>query len=194
MSRQKGYTLLETLLAVTVTMIVMAAAMRLLSYSAAMTARAVVRGELTENARTAADVMSANIRRASEIKIIADGNNNILKRIEMPNPDSKDRNFVFAYYPNALTGDGEYHKLYFTGADINSSAVNKSNELASNLAYIRVIHDNANTLVIEILTDNTVTANASSIDYETANKRENVTVEPVFIRVPIDITGKKINQ
>ena len=172
----RGNTLMETLIAVTVTMIVLTAAMRLLTFTSESVSRAVVRGELTECARTAADVMSVNIQRVSEFKLILNGNNT-LKRLELIEPG-----MVFAYEPDAKDGSTMYHRLLFTGLNENVS-----NELASNLADIRILLDKPDILYIEILTDNTITTNADS-----ANKRANTTVEPVFIRVPVNIAGKKI--
>jgi len=173
-----GYTLLETLLAVTVTILVLSAALRLLSFTSAAAARAVVRGELTESARTSADVMRTNIQRASELKLTADANNT-LKRLELTEPGQAS-SYIFTYDPAAPPAASGYHRLIFSGDG-------GYNELASNIACIRILSDNPDTLIIEILTDNTVTTSADS-----ANKRADITVDPVLIRIPVNVAGKTV--
>ena len=174
-----GFTLLETLLALAVTMFVLSAAMRLLSFTSASAARAVVRGELTDCARTAADVLTVNMERADEINITTVGNNTLKqmdlleKQEDLTKPGAL---YSFAYDIAAAPKDASYHRLKFGGV-----------ELASNLADIRVWPDGSDTLIIEIQTDTTLTVNA-----DTANKRAKVSVDPVIIQVPVNITGKAV--
>ncbi|MDR1560566.1 MAG: prepilin-type N-terminal cleavage/methylation domain-containing protein [Clostridiales bacterium] len=176
----EGYTLLESLVAVTVIMLVMTAALRLFSLASAATSRAAVRSELTEYARIAADVMSANIQQATEIKIELNANNTLKKlTLTLPSVTSKS---VFVYYPDLEIGTVNYHRLIFTGNNVNNA-----NVLASNLADIKIISESGNTLFIEILTDNKITNSGKS-----AIKNLNITVEPVFIRVPVNISGKTL--
>ena len=170
---------METLLALTVTMIALTAAMRLLTVASSASARAVVRGELTECARTAADVITVNIQRASEIKLTTDGNNT-LERLDLTEPEGK---FTILYDKDASVFPSGLHRLYFSGSDVNPT-----NELASNLADIKITADSPNTLSIEIVTDNTVTTSADS-----ANKRPGLTIDPVLIRASADIAGKAVS-
>jgi len=176
--REEGITLLETLLAVTVTMLVLTASLRLLAYASAGAARAVVRGELTECARIAADVMSTNIQRADECKITVDGNNS-LNRMELTEPNRAEP-YVFKYSPDAQASANSYHRLEFSGDG-------GSNELASNLADIRVLFDGSHTLTIEIVTDGAVTTNS-----EWAGIRGNIGVDPVALRIAVNVAGKKV--
>ena len=173
---ESGFTLLETLLALTVTMFVLAAAMRLLSFASASAARAVVRGELTDSARAAADVMTVNIERATDIKIVTVGNNT-LKSMSLTQAN---KIFVFTYDITASPSDPGYHRLIFSGEG-------GTNELASNIAEIRVFKDGPDALVIQIKTDDKVTVNADS-----ASKRAKVSVDPINIQIPINITGKAV--
>ena len=180
----KGYTLIETLLAVTVTMIVLSAALRLMTFASETAVKAIVRGELMESARTAANVMNSNIQRANEIKIEVNGNNT-LRRMELDRPGRTDK-FIFLYNPDAPDKTAGYHRLIFTGEGESNDGKTGNNELASNLADVRILSDSSNTIIIEILTDNTITVNN-----ETAKKYINVTAEPVFLRFPVNISGKK---
>ena len=171
----KGYSLLETLLAVTVTMILLTAAMRILIYASKAASRAIVRSELMENARIASVMLSANIQRANEIHINADENNTLIS-MKLTQP-GRPAAYVFSYNPAEPSG---YHRLIFSGEG-------GKNELASNLADIRIIDNGADSIIIEILTDNTVTVYSDS---DLANKLSGITVEPVFIRFPVNICGK----
>ncbi|MDR2649282.1 MAG: hypothetical protein LBB94_06135 [Clostridiales bacterium] len=175
----EGYTLLESLLAVTVAAFVLTAALRLLSCVSISTSRAAVRAELTECARLAADVMSANIQRASAIKIeLYENKKNTLKRLELIEPEQG----VFSYNPYAPVSVSNYHRLIFSGDK-------GSNELASNLADIRIISSGEDTLFIEILTDGAITVNSGA-----AIKNSTISVGSIFIRVPVNISGKKLLQ
>lgn len=176
-AHNKGYSLIETLLAVTVTMIVLTAALRLMAFTSETAVKSIVRGELMESARTAANVMNSNIQRANEIKIEVNGNNT-LRRMELDRPGRTDK-FIFLYNPDAPDKTAGYHRLTFSGEGGN-------NELASNLADVRILSDSSNTIIIEILTDNTITVNN-----EAAKKYINVTAEPIFLRFPVNISGKK---
>ena len=173
----KGFSLVETLLAVSVTMILLTVALRLLVFTSGVASGAIVRGELMECARTAANIINVNIQRASEIKIEVNGNNT-LKRMELTQP-GRPVKYVFSYNPDASDTSVGYHRLIFSGE-------NGSNELASNLADIRILSDSGNIIIIEILTDNTITVNN-----EVASKYINVTAEPIFLRFPVNISGKK---
>jgi len=169
-----GYTLLETLLAVTVIMFVLTAALRLLSYTSASAVRTIIRCELTESARIAANVMSVNIQRSSQIKITLNGDTT-LKQMDL-----RDTKYTFKFDSGASAAVTGYHRLIFSGPD-------GSNELASNIARIYIIRDSPDILIIEIETDNTITNSG-----DLAKKRARVTVEPVIIRVPVNIAGKDV--
>ena len=172
----KGYSLLEALMAAVVTTIVLTAALRLLTYASGAAAHAIVRGELTECARTAANVMNANIQRASEINVKVNGNNTLERMvITVPN----DLPLVFSYNPGAGFGSDSYHRLLFTGVNENPS-----NKLASNIADIRILPEKENTVQIVILTDDAITAG----DY--AYKYPGITVKPVCISFTVNINGK----
>ena len=188
MRGDEGYSLIDTLLAITVTMIVLATALRLLTFASGAASRAVVRNELMECARTAATVMSRNIQRSSEFKLTLVGNNT-LRRLELIQPEvkpGKPGTYIFEYNPTVSKLDANYHRLIFTG-DRGIEGNSGSNELASNLADVRILINGQDTMFIEIKTDNTITVNS---DKKVAGKNEIITVEPVFIRIPVSIIGK----
>ena len=179
-NESNGYSLLEALIALSIAMITLMGALQILSFASNVSSQAIVRGELTASARTAATVMNTKIQRASAINIVVDGNNT-LRRLEIRQPNARpgEPPDVFIYNPNLPTSSLDYNRLIYN-----------RNEVASNLADIRIIQDGSDTIMIEILTDNTITVNTANLDVTQRNP--NITVKPVFIRFPVNISGKII--
>ena len=173
-----GYSLLEALIALTVAMITLMGALQILSFASNVSSQAIVRGELTASARTAATVMNTKIQRAEAINIVVDGNNT-LSRLELRPGTRAGQPDVFVYDPHLPSSAPGYNRLVWN-----------DNEVASNLADIRIFQDGSNTIVIEILTDSTITVNIANRDVMQRNP--NITVKPVIIRFPVNISGKTI--
>jgi type II secretory pathway component PulJ len=176
-SNNSGYSLLEVLIALTIAMITLMGALQILSFASNVSTRAIVRGELTASARTAATVMKTKIHQASAINIVVDGNNT-LRTLSVLQVGERDMD-TFTFNSNAPISDRSHNRLMY-----------QRNEVASNLADIRIIQDGSDTIIIEILTDNTITANH---DVHVTQRNSNITVEPVFIRFPVNVSGKIIN-
>ena len=154
----KGFTLIETAIALMVFMLVALAVINLSVFASTALERISVRGELLENARIAVDVMSVHIKEAT--RIVIDTDRRGLDRMTLTMPAGGTREF--RYYSRMSQGEPRYQRLDFGG-----------NELASHIASV------GTSLKGDILTLTVITAD--SID------GSDITVDPISLTVKIKI-------
>lgn len=145
--KNNGFTLLETIIALSLFMLITLSIANLLDFSSRRMERISIQSELLENARISLDMMSVYIRSADSTVIAIDTRTNSVTRISITNIISKTQTETreFQYYPR-LTGINQYyHWLWFGG-----------NELATNIADIRARLD-GDILSLTVTTDEIIT-------------------------------------
>ena len=124
-SRQnKGFTLLELVIALGVWMLLSVGVFMLWQHATAVSARALTQQNALENGRVAMDAMVRNIEIAHTVRIIAD-NNDLLTRLEFPDYLTQAENPPFTF-----TFNSQNQRLNLGG----------NNELASGIQSIHMVY------------------------------------------------------
>lgn len=139
-----GFTMPEALVSVFIFMLVISLSMTLLGFISKASARRLSTYELTENARSALDTITANVRRAERIRLTVNPGS-ALDQLQLWELNASDRYqwFIFEHLPaeNTIrfTGDGGTNVLATAIAEVSAS-------IKDGFLYIRVrsIPDAAN--------------------------------------------------
>jgi type II secretory pathway pseudopilin PulG len=142
--RNKGFTLIEALITLVISIIVITGALHLWQFASARTLNILGSSDAFENARVAMDAILINIQLADEItlKTDADGTLKTLELVEL-DPDWKKKAYVFRYYGDAYPGDTMYQRLNFGDG---------GNEFASRIAGLSIVKSGS-LLIIKLTTD-----------------------------------------
>ncbi|MDR1913405.1 MAG: hypothetical protein LBQ68_02840 [Clostridiales bacterium] len=179
---QEGYSFLEILISMSVMMILFASVFKVLDYSSSTAAKAVVREELLESARTAMDIMLANIQLAERVEVTTGGS--ILQSMKLCEKNNPTKVYGFSYDISASSNSANYHRLQF-------SEPPSKNELASNLAEVNLLQE-GETIRIIITTDDHITANINSGREEAVMNYATVVVQPIVLQASVSVIGKEV--
>jgi len=171
---EKGFTLLETLIALSLMMLVTLSATNILNFASMSNSRAIVNHELFENARITIDFMTEHIRRAEEINLNTD-EKNTMKSMELTYRSVSSNGSVswetnrFSYDKNLSAGAPRYNRVEFGG-----------NELSSYIADIKITVENE-ILQIVLITDSNL------------NMQDDIEViKPITLKTKIDVRYKDV--
>ena len=121
--RDNGFTLLETVIALAVWLVIAAAAGRALIYAARASERLIGEREAFENARASLDAICANIRMAQKIVLETDGEN-VLKKLTLTEKNGTGLwDYEFYFNKSAAPGEAKYHRLEFGRNDEFASRI-----------------------------------------------------------------------
>jgi len=128
LSKSSGFTLVETIVAVAIWMILLAGASQLFWYTSQVSTGILARQEALEGTRVAVDALMVNLQMAEEIVLNTDSDG-MLRNLSLLQvaPSGLPERFEFSYNRDALYGTPQYKRLNFGG-----------NELASNLSEVRL--------------------------------------------------------
>lgn len=142
--RQAGFTLLETIVALALWMILVAGATQYLSYVGRTSWHLVMRQDAFENARATLDALTANLQMADTIKLKTDSTG-MLKELILTerDPDGNSAEYNFYYKADALPSEAKYRRLEFGLND----------EFASRLCEVRLIYHPTGQMEIIVATD-----------------------------------------
>ncbi len=158
----KGLTLIETVIALSIFMIITLSVSHMISFTSSQLERIHTQSEMLESARIAIDVLSLYTKSADSVEIKADAQNN-LHSIKLMYGSELHQ---FSYNSALSSNDPKYHRLDFGG-----------NELASNIASIK-LYLNGTILTVFVATDNKL--------------NEKVEIEPITLTVKIKMNNKVI--
>lgn len=167
----QGFTLLETIAALGLFLIITIWVTNLLLLSAKLSSGLMARQELLENARIAMDFMTTNIAMAEEITL-SKRTDGTLNKLSLKETDSGGvlHTYVYQYDSSLSDNHVRYHRLEMGG-----------NELASYLASVRVEIDvEQNTISVYIRTDDRLQPDGKKM------------TEPVELTGSVRIKHKKV--
>lgn len=141
--RIRGYTLLETVIALAIWAVLAAGASRVLVYTARTVTRIVERQNAFENARAAMDALTVNIQMADTVLLETD-TEGVLKKLTLTEraPNGSPANYTFYFSKAAKPGEAKYHRLEFGLND----------EFASRIETI-ILNHTGNRITITVTTD-----------------------------------------
>ena len=144
LNHRRGFTLIETVIALAVWLLLTAGAGSVLIYASRASERLIVTQEIFENARASLDAITVNIQMANTVLLEVDADG-VLKTLKMTerNPDGQLADYSFYFKSNALPGEAKYHRLEFGLND----------EFASNIEIVRLTAINGKRIEITIITD-----------------------------------------
>ncbi|MDR3240422.1 MAG: hypothetical protein LBT44_10120 [Clostridiales bacterium] len=173
MKRTNGYSLLETSIAAAVFFLLILCAVRLMVFTSQASGRALAQHELRENARTALEVLTANVELAEKVSLKTSRDGSLRSLIVWEEVLEKEKSvlkpYEFRYNSQLNANEASYHRLLFGGA----------NELASYIRWIKMSIQNG-VLRIVLSTDDHVKG------------RTAINALPITLQTAISLRGKEV--
>lgn len=143
----KGYTLLETVIALAVWAVLAITAAGMLAYTARANMRLTESSLAFENARVSLDALSVNIQMADTIVLETD-HNGVLRQLTLTEraPNGSPANYIFYFSKTAQPGEAKYHRLEFGLND----------EFASHIETVKLVYADDGYIAVTVTTDDTL--------------------------------------
>ena len=141
---REGFTLIETVIALAVWLLLATGAGSVLVYASRASERLIVTQEIFENARASLDAITVNIQMANTVVLETDSDD-VLKKLTLTerNPKGELEEYYFFFKRGAEPDEAKYHRLEF----------GENNEFASHIGLIKLKVVNDKRLEITVITD-----------------------------------------
>ncbi len=168
----KGYTFIETVVAVAVFFVISAVGAGVLTYSASASSRIYFSEMLLENLRITMDFIATHVESADAIALKTEPTTNSLLYLLVQDIDgAKTNEHIFTFNSKLAPEATSYHRVNF-----------ETQELASYIKDVRASYDTTkNLLTIEVTTD------------EIKNSQGRIVTKSIKCMRVLDLTGKRIN-